>query len=169
MANTTALALCPKCHKELRSPKDQECPHCHHQIKAPENPLFATPDYISYQIEDQENEIKKLKGSREGEQRHYESRVAQEMYFDNCTDADRIAAMNDAYNVLKRLVVSKSKDKEAVSTITKLGKKIGQISEAIEKYALSGGSFHGPKILKPTAPASDLQSPDEAPGAGIIS
>lgn len=157
MSNVTQYKTCKNCLMDVSNLNLAEkipeggrniyCPYCRHPLENATNKRFDSPDYLLHQ---RDTLLKLLKDNNiiPGSSRH-NSEI--ELISDDlivwartAPTEDRIAALWDSVTYLRELVHSNT-DNKSIETIIKLGKKIGELSVALDSYVKSGGVIYDRK------------------------
>lgn len=153
MVNINPVALCPQidCGKELPTPIPDHCPHCGHLIKPPENPFFATPDYLTFQLRDYSEKYSEddrdpdAKPLSPAEKKTFEEVKANfKKWLRECPTEDKLASLRDSFEIMRHVLYAKI-DGQQLKAILTIGKEIGELAEAADKFMRSGGALYEPE------------------------
>jgi len=157
MAKTNKILTCQACGNEVPPETNGVC-FCGFVIESKKNPVFEGPMYLSIQNAEAMAELEHdAEGSlKTAKQQKVTNHLVS--WLRNCSDEDRIAALEDAVFMLEHAIPA-SASIVAIKRMTNYGRQIGELSKTIEDYARNGGRFNAPEI--PTAPEErgDKQSP----------
>jgi len=164
MAITKKVILCPHCKNELENASIEVCPVCNFYLKEPENPDFATPDYINFQMEDCLTPLKTEPDSPKKQDRFFEILANKRKFWQNTLDETRIKCISDTYDMMKDLIHSNAST-DAIKEINGIAKNIGALALGIETTIKAGGYLHGNAISK--APKTRDSDEDSLQAAGV--
>jgi len=163
MTTINDIILCHICNRPLGdSANTAICPHCGHIRISAENPAFQEVDYISIQYHDQCAELDlpaKRASSRERENKLNELEYNFHKWGRECSDDDRIGAMEDAYLMITELLHTQT-NLETKRKVISLGLAIGEAAGSIESCVKNGVSVNHVLTIKriPPAPGNPVSS-----------
>ena len=153
MAKTNKIFTCVSCGSDV-PPESKGVCECGFVVKSKKNSVIDGPLYVSMQYGDA---LGLLKHEHKGSQlrtKEEDLETSLDSWALNCSDEDRIAAMEDAVLMLKHVIKARASI-GAIRTMTQFGKQIGDLSKTIEDYARNGGAFNAPAISKPAEEGGD--------------
>ena len=167
MPTVNAVKICPKCEKLLHDPNQMKCFYCHTLLKTPNSDFFGVPDYLTRQYSEAILETKRDGKVKEGQelssevsQKINEIRAQYQEWIMHMPYEDRIASMRDALTLMQHLIVGNASLKE-VGELLKLGKRIGEISDAIEGYLKAHGHIANFAHLELPVPEKEVDESDK--------
>ena len=162
MTTVNEVPLCPKCEHPLTTGQ-RICPSCRWVIESEKNPDFEGPAYISLEHEERKTEI--LDNKKQSEDERTQALNSLELNLERwgkrCSDDDRIGALQDAHLTVRTLILSDA-GLDVIREVTKIGRAIGRLSEAVETYASRGGEFNVREVRRLFAEARDPAGDPEA-------
>lgn len=165
MAKAIPVTLCHGCKKELPTPIPKICPGCGRVLEKASNPSFSPVDYFVLQLEEHREES--LQTSQEKHPSKEDRKKIAEVEKDwvdwlrGCAFEDKLMALQDADALMQHLIYGRHSIDE-LRALTALGKKIGNQSEAIEKFFAAGGQLYDREAGRIPPQQGDTPSSKEA-------
>ena len=161
MTKVKSLSVCPKCTAELpERRKGPECPKCLFVIDSGPNDRFSGPAYISIQQAEAVVEIEQGPDGPGKTKEIIKLTEDLESWAKNCSDEDRMSAVDDAL-LMVRLLIHSNASVDCMREMTRMGKQIGSLSESIEEYVRVGGHINVARFPDPAESESDSRGPKE--------
>lgn len=162
MVKVQSPQICPHCGADqldldetgVINPLGKDtCYACFKTIKKPTNQYFESPDYIYHQKNTLIQDLIKNKSNPDSDkynEKVQEFEIAQSTWFRTCLHEDRVAAMNDAKDVIAELIYSVA-SKEEASRIIAMAEKIGKYATALKEINKLGVPLYERKV-RPVRP-----------------
>lgn len=162
MAKVNQVSLCPKCRTQLPEPIPPTCPGCNVALKPSFTSPFASPDYLYFQNRDlQEQQTAGKKDPELPEKAAQKLLLEKELWLKQCPDEDRIAALDDAWNMLSYIANSNA-SADTIKSVIRIGKRIGELASALDAYAIKGGKFNVARFSPTPRPEDSEQDLEPA-------
>lgn len=156
MANANQLKVCPRCEVET-APAEKICNYCGFRLIIPDNPTFEVPAYVHFQKKEEEKKMElDTKSTESSTMLPKIAKMAHDhrLFWEECDDMTRVAAMEDAISCIRNLLNSRASI-ECLKQVNGIGKQIGKLSESIEEYFKNGGSYNGVRLPEAATSSSD--------------
>lgn len=153
MVNIKPVSLCPNrdCGAELPYPVPDTCPACNYHIKPAKNPYFATPDFLTFQMDDyrqsydEDSRGADAKPLSPSDKKKFEDIKKQlVVWARECPTEDKLAALSDAHLIMRHALYAVM-DGDALKSLIDIGKQIGKMAEAADNFIRSGGALYEPE------------------------
>lgn len=136
MTKSQSVKVCPSCDYVL-TPKDTErCPSCGVRLIKPTSEIITQPSYISAQVAKLNKAVTGTSASKANQEKEIRSESAR--FYSQMGNQEKIYAMDDALQILRHAISSKEST-DTLRKLTRYGKSIGKLAQAIEEFSKSGG------------------------------
>lgn len=139
MAKITQTIVCKNCGETINNDSPL-CPYCKFVFRT-EGVEFSPPLYATLQCKDKGLDLSEPKNMAATNEIKRDLFLKLKNYaISQCSDEDRLFALLDAWLVIQNLLISNA-SADCMRAVTSTGKRIGELSLAIENYILKGGNL----------------------------
>lgn len=148
MSTSSSIHICRYC--QFTSPKSLEdvCPSCGRILRGPKDPFFTSPVYLYHQRASVLKKINEDKLVVDPQKKNVAASDVQSKlhkWARSCPTEDKVAAVFDAGLIMENIIHTQTPT-EDIGKIVSIGKKIGELANALDQYFKAGGSPYDREI-----------------------